>query len=1063
MLSITTATFSSRSSSSSSSRVLVFSILSVFIVISRVSCSTSDELRALLEFKKGIHHDPLGKITATWNRTAISTSGGDLDICPNLFFGVFCDETTNSVAAIVLEHLNLAGEIKFSTLIGLKMLRNLSLAGNRFSGRLVPQLGSMSSLQYLDLSDNSFIGRIPGRIHDLWGLQYLNLSNNQFSGGYPTGIRNLQQLKVLDMHSNQLWGDVGVFFSELRNVEVVDLSCNNFTGELPGHPENVSTLGNTVRHMNLSGNLLGGRFFTNDTLALFKSLVELDLGDNKIGGELPHFGASYNLKVLRLKNNQLFGEIPYELLTSSLQLMELDLSGNGFSVTISFVAVATLESAFVVLSTDSFSIPPCKCDCLKHQSFCTGSIRPINSTTLEILDLSSNRLTGGFPEFSSQSGLTALRISNNSLEGSLPSEWNQFARLSKVDLSVNNFNGPLPPDLFSLNLIGLNLSKNHLSGAIPFPESKIGELFTRPVLAPLESLDLSDNSLSGGLSSEIGFMGRLKLLNLAKNGLSGHIPAALAKIDGLESLDLSNNHFEGHLPDKLPSSLMMLNVTYNKLSGTVPESLRRFPPSSFHPGNEKLAIPDDKGSPNSGPDYSLRRDRHRSSNARIRVAIILASIVAALMIAFVSFAYYRTQFHVRSKFHGVPSERDVKSSRPSLFKFHATSEPPQSSLSFSNEHLLTSNSRSLSGQVVTEIVEHAPQAVTSSTSSVKPDLPVNPIVTSERKSPPGSPLSSPRFGGASEQPVTLDVYSPDRFAGELYFLDASLSFTAEQLSRAPAEVLGRSSHGTLYKATIDGGLMLTVKWLRVGLVKHKKEFAKEVKKFGSMRHPNIVPVRAYYWGPREQERLILSDYIQGDSLALHLYESTPRRHSPLSFSQRLRVAVDIARCLVFLHDRGMPHGNLKPTNILLASPDLSARVTDFSLHRLMTPAGIAEQILNLGALGYCAPELSNASKPMPSLKADVYSLGVILMELLTRKSASDIISGQSGAVDLTDWVRLCDQEGRRMDCIDRDIAGGEEPSKAMDDMLGISLRCILPVNERPNIRQVYEDLYSLSG
>jgi serine/threonine protein kinase len=108
-------------------------------------------------------------------------------------------------------------------------------------------------------------------------------------------------------------------------------------------------------------------------------------------------------------------------------------------------------------------------------------------------------------------------------------------------------------------------------------------------------------------------------------------------------------------------------------------------------------------------------------------------------------------------------------------------------------------------------------------------------------------------------------------AGELSFLDSSLAFTAEELSRAPAEVLGRSSHGTLYKATLDSGHMLTVKWLRVGLVKHKKEFAKEVKKIGSIRHPNIVPLRAYYWGPREQERLLLADYIQGDSLALHLY------------------------------------------------------------------------------------------------------------------------------------------------------------------------------------------------
>jgi len=191
-------------------------------------------------------------------------------------------------------------------------------------------------------------------------------------------------------------------------------------------------------------------------------------------------------------------------------------------------------------------------------------------------------------------------------------------------------------------------------------------------------------------------------------------------------------------------------------------------------------------------------------------------------------------------------------------------------------------------------------------------------------------------------------------------------------------------------------------------------------------------------------------------------ETTPRRYSLLSFSQRLKVAVDVARCLLYLHDRGMLHGNLKPANILLEGPDYNTRLTDYGLHRLMTPAGIAEQILNLGALGYRAPELDNASKPTPSFKADVYAFGVILMELLTRRSAGDIISGQSGAVDLTDWVQLCDQEGRRMDCIDRDIAGGEEPTKAMDDLLAISLKCILPVNERPNIRQVFDDLCSIS-
>lgn len=172
--------------------------------------------------------------------------------------------------------------------------------------------------------------------------------------------------------------------------------------------------------------------------------------------------------------------------------------------------------------------------------------------------------------------------------------------------------------------------------------------------------------------------------------------------------------------------------------------------------------------------------------------------------------------------------------------------------------------------------------------------------------------------------------------------------------------------------------------------------------------------------------------------------------------------MDVARCLCYLHDRGLPHGNLKPTNILLSGPDLSARLTDFGLHFLMTPVGTAEQLLNLGALGYGAPELANAAKPLPSFKADVYALGVILMELLTRRSAGDIISGQAGAVDLTDWVRLCAHEGRGVDCFDRDIAGGEEPSRAMDELLAASLKCILPVNERPSIRTIFDDLCSIS-
>ncbi|XP_028102151.1 probable inactive receptor kinase At5g10020 [Camellia sinensis] len=1047
------------------------SLLLLFSLIIFVS-SSQDELRSLLEFKKGIRVDPLGKVLNSWNQ---SSAAADPNSCPHSFYGVVCADSGN-VTAILLDGLGLAGDLKFFTLNGLKMLRNLSLSGNFFTGRLVPALGFMYTLQYLDLSGNLFYGPIPARMNDLWGLNYLNLSSNNFAGVFPSGIRNLQQLYVLDLHSNQLRGDIQDLFSELRNVEFVDLSYNMFYGSLSMDLYNISSLANTVQHLNLSHNDLGGGFFKDEAIQLFRNLEVLDLGHNHINGQLPSFGSLPNLQVLRLGNNRLFGLIPEELLEDLIRLKELDLSGNGFSGPIHVINSTTLSILNLSSNVLSGSLPSSVGGCRivdLSRNVLTGDISVMQSweATLDILDVSSNELSGSIPNLTSQFlSLTTLNIKNNSLEGTLPPVLGNFQRLSAVDLSLNKLDGPIPPSFFtSMTLTNLNLSGNHFTGPIPLQSSRAIGLLVLPSYPQMESLDLSDNFLTSTLPSDISNLGRLKFLNLAKNGLSGPIPNELSKLGGLEYLDLSSNNFNSNIPDNLPSSLKVFNVSHNNLSGPVPENLRNFPNTSFYPGNSFLFFPNGKP-PMQGDDQG--RGKHHRSKSSIRVGIIFASVGAAVMIAFVLYAYHRAQlqdFRIRSGFSGQTTERDVKLgrlSRPSLFKFHPNVEPPPTSLGFSNDHLLTSNSRTLSGptELGTEIVEHVlPEGGAAPSTSLNPIVPDTHPTVSGRKSSPGSPVSSsPRFIDAIEQPVTLDVNSPDRLAGELFFLDVSLAFTAEELSRAPAEILGRSSHGTLYKATLDSGHMLTVKWMRVGLVKHKKEFAKEVKKIGSMRHPNIVPLRAYYWGPREQERLILADYVRGDNLALHLYETTPRRYSPLSFSQRLKVAIDIARCLTYLHDSGLPHGNLKPTNVLLEGSDLNAHLTDYSLHRLMTPAGIAEQILNLGALGYRAPELATAAKPVPSFKADVYAFGVILMELLTRRSAGDIISGQSGAVDLTDWVRLCDHEGRGMDCIDRDIASGEEHSRAMDELLAISLRCILPVNERPNIRLVFDNLCSIS-
>ncbi|XP_047325232.1 probable inactive receptor kinase At5g10020 [Impatiens glandulifera] len=1018
----------------------LFSLL-FWVGVFLISASQT-ELGSLLEFKKGIQNDPLGKVQNSWIQSSV-----DPNSCPHSFYGVTCDQNGN-VSSILLDNLGLVGDLKFSTLINLGKLTTLSLSGNSLSGRLVPALGSVTSLQHLDLSGNQFYGPIPDRINGLLSLNYLNLSSNNFTGGFPIEIRNLQQLKVIDLHSNELWGDIQGFFSQLGNIEHVDLSYNKFYGSLSMNWGNVSTWPTTLRYLNLSHNRLNGELFGNESVPKFLNLQVLDLGDNQLTGLIQSFRSLPSLHTLRLGHNQLFGPIPEELFQNLIPLEELDLSGNGFSGSITVINSTTLKALNLSSNSLSGSLPSSVGRSivldLSYNMF-TGDISIMGTweSTLDILDLSSNELSGSIPStLLPFQTFSTLIIRNNSLVGNLPHVlWNS-PRLSKLDLSLNKLGGSIPPGLLSsTTLTNLNLSGNHFTGPIPFQGSHVNDLLSLPSYPPLESLDLSDNSLKGNLPSDVGNLGRIKILNLARNNLSGEIPGELSKLVELEHLDLCGNNFSGNIPDNLPSSLNFLNLSYNDLSGHVPNSLTNFPISSFRPGNGLLILPDnmlhqnDNPSPNGdGNGNGNGNGKHHNSKSNVRIAITVATIGATLMIAFVILAYYRAQvkdFHVRR------------------FPCHANPDPPQTSLSYSNDHLL--KSKSLSGQ--TQIIS----GETTATSSV--------IVPGRKSSPGSSPITdlSPRFVERSRS-GRLDVDSPDRLIGELFFIDNSVAFTAEELSRAPAEVLGRSSHGTLYKATLDSGHMLSVKWLRVGLVKQKKEFAKEVKKIGSMIHPNIVPLRAYYWGPREQERLILADYIHGDNLALHLYETTPSRYSPLSLNQRLKVAVDVARALTYLHERGLPHGNLKPTNIILLSSNLDVRLTDYGLHRLMTPAGISEQILNLGALGYRAPELANtATKHVPTLKGDVYSFGVILMELLTRRSAGDIISGQSGAVDLTDWVRLCDQEGRGLDCIDRDIYSGEEEySRGMDEMLAISIRCILPINGRPNMKQVFDAMSSIS-
>ncbi|CAA2956876.1 probable LRR receptor-like serine threonine-kinase At4g20940 [Olea europaea subsp. europaea] len=1049
--------------------------------ISALGQLPSHDILALLEFKKGIKHDPTGFVVDSWNEESIDFNG-----CPASWNGIMC--TSGNVAAVVLDNLGLSADVDLSVFSNLTMLVKLSISNNSITGTLSNKIGDFKSLEYLDISDNMFFSSLPPEIGNLRSLKNLSLAGNNFSGSIPETISRLASIHSLDMSRNSLSGPLPSSLTRLTSLVYLNLSVNGFTKRIPKgfemmtHLEVLDLHGNmldgnldpeflqlttaihvdlsgnllmssakeqqnillfvsaTVNHLNLSHNQLTGSLVSSDgEVGAFGYLKVLDLSYNQLSGELPGFNFVYDLQVLKLSNNKFSGFIPNNLLKGdSLVLTELDLSGNNLTGPISIITSTTLQvlnlSSNVLFGVLPILTGSCIVIDLSKNQFEGDLTRMLKWGNIEILDLSQNRLSGYIPEITAQFlRLNYLNLSHNSLNGSLPKVVTLFPKLTVLDVSFNRLKGPLLTALLtSSTLQELHLQNNRLTGNINF-SPRMDE-------SNLRALDLSHNQLSGYFPDAFGSLTGLQTLNVRGNNFSGSLPTFLGENSTLTSLDISQNHFTGPLPKNLPNSLQSFNASYNDLSGVVPENLRKFPPSSFYPGNSELQFPNPPSGSNQGPSGN-HHGKHKKTI--ITVVIIVACVITVVILILLSIFILCKRTSKRPSPH--VTNKDVQrqtSTKPSF-----AGRDSGGSLVVSAEDLVTGRKGSSS-----EII--SPDEKMAGITGFSP---------SKTSLFSWSPESGDSY--AADNLSRLDVRSPDRLAGELYFLDDTISFTAEELSRAPAEVLGRSSHGTSYRATLDNGLFLTVKWLREGVAKPRKEFAKEAKKFANIRHPNVVGLRGYYWGPTQHEKLILSEYISPGSLASFLYDRPGRKGPPLTWPQRLKIAVDIARGLNYLHfDPAVPHGNLKASNVLLDGPDLNARVADYCLHRLMTQSGTVEQILDAGVLGYRAPELAASKKPLPSFKSDVYAFGVILLELLTGKCAGDVVSGEDGGVDLTDWVRLRVADGRGSDCFDATLSpeiGIPASEKGMKEVLGIALRCIRSVSERPGIKTIYEDLSSI--
>ncbi|KAG6475066.1 putative kinase-like protein TMKL1 isoform X1 [Zingiber officinale] len=206
--------------------------------------------------------------------------------------------------------------------------------------------------------------------------------------------------------------------------------------------------------------------------------------------------------------------------------------------------------------------------------------------------------------------------------------------------------------------------------------------------------------------------------------------------------------------------------------------------------------------------------------------------------------------------------------------------------------------------------------------------------------------------------------------------------TVHDILDAPGEVVSKSGYGTLYRASIEqSGAVLLLRFVRPACVARIEEVLPAIRVLGAIRHPNVVPLRAMYVGPRGEKLLVHPFYAAG-SLKQLLRAGVAEAYR---WDIIYRISIGIAKGLNHLHtglEKPIVHGNLKSNNILI-DVDYLPRLSDFGLHLILNPSAAQDMLEASAAQGYKAPELVKVRDI--SKETDIYSFGVILLEMLTQR------------------------------------------------------------------------------